>query len=152
MGARANNRAAPAWPRASPYASRTGQMSIYCVLGEGWTILARRRNVCGSIRSPYAVEMGEAKIALVAGLLLGIGARQRRPQRNKNHWLIRSRVSSTVTPSKSCTPFHLERIPLPQSKRHPKEWRNPLNRKNRETHILCLPSFVVWPPQNHGRP
>jgi len=63
--------------------------------------------------------------------------------------------SSTATPSKSCTPFHLERIRLPQSQRHSKERSNPLHRENGEAHILechqlglLVPKIRPASPQN----
>ena len=66
--------------------------------------------------------------------------------------LISLRVSSTVTPSKVCTPFQLERIRLPESQRHQKEWRDPLNRKNGEAHIQeCHQSIGIVSPQNQTR-
>jgi endonuclease YncB( thermonuclease family) len=39
---------------------------------------------------------------------------------------------------------HPERIRLPQSQRYSKERRNPLNRKNGEAHIPCVPSVVMY--------
>jgi hypothetical protein len=48
---------------------------------------------------------------------------------------------------------HAERIRLPQSQRHSKERRDPLNRKNREAHILACHqlSCALGIPQNQTR-
>jgi hypothetical protein len=153
MGARSNNRAAPAWPRASPYAPHTVQMSICFVLGEGWNDFREAKKDFWVDPQPVRRGSGGREnnlsgqanfLVLVCACVTLSGTRF--------VGLIRLRVSSTVTPSKACTPFQLERISLPESQRHQKEWRDLLNRTNEETHILCVPSFVVWPPHNHSSP